>query len=203
MDKAIDLVEGIEPFRPMEYEAFMVAAYSISMRSSCLKRRVGAVIVDHGKGYVISSGFNEVPKGLVSCRDEHNECYRDCVRKKYATDLARIVADEAQRMALGVLNRKSLKVLDYCRALHAEESAILGAIGRSSSLEGTDLYVTSYPCNLCANKIAQIGISRVIYLEPYPMKEAKEILTKAKVDQVPFEGVTFNGYFKFKGDALL
>ncbi len=200
VDRALGFIEGTEPFVPQDSEALMVAAYSISMRSSCRKRKVGAIIVDH-RGNVISSGFNEVPRTEDSCAKEHAECYRDIVRQRYAEDLAGIVTNMDQRAALEVLHRKSLKVLDYCRALHAEESAILGAIGNCGSLEGTALYVTSYPCNLCANKIAQVGIERVIYLEPYPMREAKGILNNAGVNQEPFEGVTYNGYFRFRGDA--
>ncbi|MHB8947378.1 MAG: deoxycytidylate deaminase [Bacillota bacterium] len=95
------------------------------------------------------------------------------------------------------------------RALHAEENAILnapsfvrspfdGKLGTPAQDERViTLYVTTYPCNLCANKIVRSSIRRIVYLEPYPMPEAKDILQHANVDQVPFEGVTFNGYFRF------
>ena len=45
-------------------------------------------------------------------------------------------------------------MLDYCRALHAEENAILNVarFGSSIALRGAVLYTTTYPCNLCANK---------------------------------------------------
>ena len=56
------------------------------------------------------------------------------------------------------------------------------------------LYTTTYPCNLCANKIAQVGIRNIVYFEPYPMEEAKNILNKHNIKQTPFEGVTYNGY---------
>jgi deoxycytidylate deaminase len=48
---------------------------------------------------------------------------------------------------------------------------------------------------LCANKIVQVGIKKVIYVEAYPQEEAKTIL--ADVDLEPFEGVLYNGYFRF------
>lgn len=199
VDRYLGYIDG-KPFQPKDREALMVMAYAISLRSSCLKRKVGAVIVD-AAGNVVSSGFNEVPRKEVSCTDKHAGCYRDILRRKYASDLGTIVPDLTVRASLEGLNRKSFKILDYCRALHAEENAILSAIGNCPSLKGTTMYVTSYPCNLCANKIAQVRTKKIVYLEPYPMREAKEILTHAGVDQEPFEGVTFNGYFRFKGDA--
>lgn len=90
-------------------------------------------------------------------------------------------------------------MLDYCRALHAEETAIvnMARLGGSKNLNNATLYTTTYPCNLCANKIAQVGIRQLVYFEPYPQKEAKLILEAHKVKQIPFEGVTFNGYFRF------
>jgi deoxycytidylate deaminase len=91
------------------------------------------------------------------------------------------------------------KILDYCRSLHAEESAILSiAMNGSSALKGATLYTSTYPCNLCANKILEVGIEKIYYLEPYPMLEAKKILSGIK--QIPFQGVTYNGYFRlFRG----
>lgn len=58
--------------------------------------------------------------------------------------------------------KKRFKILDYCRALHAEENAILNVTrtGSSSELKEATLYTSTYPCNLCANKITQVGIKR-------------------------------------------
>ena len=88
--------------------------------------------------------------------------------------------------------------MDYCRALHAEENAILNVarVGASAVLPTSTLFTTTYPCNLCANKIAQVGIKHIVYFEPYPMEEAKKILADKGVEQEPFEGVTYNGYFR-------
>jgi len=61
------------------------------------------------------------------------------------------------------------------------------------------MYVTTYPCNLCANKIVEVGITKVVYFEPYSVEESKEILGRAKVEQQPFTGVAFNGYFRLFG----
>ena len=69
----------------------------------------------------------------------------------------------------------------------------------SIPLVGATFFTTTYPYNLCANKIAQVKIGKVLYFEPYPMEEAKEILASQGIEQEPFEGVTFRGYFRFYG----
>jgi deoxycytidylate deaminase len=89
------------------------------------------------------------------------------------------------------------KLLDMCRSLHAEEVAILRlAKGAGVASENLVLYATTQPCNLCANKIVAAGINKVVYAEPYTMKEAAEILTKGGVALIPFEGVKSTAFFK-------
>lgn len=62
----VDLIEKKIPFRPSATETHMAMAYATSMRSSCLKRKVGAVIAD-STGNVFSSGYNEVPIANKTC----------------------------------------------------------------------------------------------------------------------------------------
>ena len=89
------------------------------------------------------------------------------------------------------------KLLDMCRALHAEENAILGLIGVSKMGKGElVLYTTTFPCNLCANKIVAAGIKTVYYAEPYTMKESKELLEKCGVKLIKFEGIKSIAYFR-------
>lgn len=90
------------------------------------------------------------------------------------------------------------KMMDMCRSLHAEESAILNLarVGISSS-EAHTIYTTTFPCNLCANKILMVGIKQVVYAEPYVTKEALDILKKRDIKVRPFEGVKSGFYFKF------
>ena len=81
--------------------------------------------------------------------------------------------------------------------IRSAESAILNLVGRGTDSIDTTMYVTTFPCNLCANKIVQSGIKNVIYFEPYPVQEAKDIFKEANVIAKPFEGVTFRAFFKF------
>jgi len=89
------------------------------------------------------------------------------------------------------------KLLDMCRALHAEENAILGLSSLAKYGKGElVLYTTTFPCNLCANKIIAAGIKTVYYAEPYTMKEAKELLNKIGVTVKKFEGIKSSAYFR-------
>lgn len=46
-------------------------------------------------------------------------------------------------------------------------------------------------------KLRRSESKKIVYFEPYPQEEAKETLNSAGVTQIPFDGVTFNGYFRF------
>lgn len=181
-------------------ESLMAMAYAASQRSSCMKRKVGAVIVDP-EGNVISSGFNEVPRKEQPCQSKYKRCYRAKIRDDFVAQLVEKIPEAGGRSPeVMALFQKQLKILDYCRALHAEENAIvnLARNGRSIPLEKCTLYTTTYPCRMCANKIVQAGINDIVYFEPYPDPEAKVILEECT--QRPFQGVTFRAYFRLYGE---
>lgn len=194
----IDIIEGKESFAPSEIETLMAMAYANSVRSSCSQRKVGALIIDNF-GNVFSSGYNEVPISERSCRQEYGICYRKYLRNKFSDELTDIIQDEPTKNKVAETVKGHFKALDYCRALHAEENAIvnMARLGGTKSLDDATLYTTTYPCNMCANKIAQVGLRHLVYFEPYPQQEAKAILQTHNVEQIPFEGITFNGYFRF------
>jgi len=180
---------------PTLKETLMAAAYTSGRRSRCLKRKVGAVIADK-YDRIISSGFNGVPHGLQECRPLFGNCFRDIKREEVGRRIGKALGKEGSEDAVKTV-RENVKLLELCRALHGEESAILNLVGRSVDLTDSTIYVTTYPCNLCANKIVQVGIKRVVYFEPYPVEEAKKIFKDANVISEPFEGVTFRAFFKF------
>lgn len=197
-ERFIDIIEGRESFVPSEIETLMAMAYANSVRSSCSQRKVGALIIDDF-GNVFSSGYNEVPTSERSCRQEYGMCYRKYLRKQFSDELTEIIQDEETKDKVAAVVKGHFKALDYCRALHAEENAIvnMARLGGTKNLDDATLYTTTYPCNMCANKIAQVGIRHMVYFEPYPQQEAKAILQTHHVEQIPFEGITFNGYFRF------
>ncbi|MBR0343004.1 MAG: hypothetical protein IJH64_12320 [Oscillospiraceae bacterium] len=201
MDRKIDgyLIALDDPANsnPTLKETLMAAAYTSGRRSKCFKRKVGAIIADK-YDRIISSGFNGVPKGLQECKPLFGECYRDIKRKNIAEKICSDIdleTDDSDRFEDVV--KKNVKLLELCRALHGEESAIMNLVGRSADLDCSTIYVTTYPCNLCANKIVQSGIKNVVYFEPYPVEEAKKIFKEARIKTEPFEGVTFRAFFRF------
>jgi deoxycytidylate deaminase/dephospho-CoA kinase len=237
--KYLDVIENgpSSKVRPHTKEKIMTLAYMESLFSSCLQRKVGAVITTED-GIIISSGFNHVPPREKTCFEEYGECYRGYLKTEHSKKIKYCPScGELINISCKTCNKKieaassvcptcgepvdyecpkchervfdvftpggkgSIgKLLDVCRALHAEENAILNVarVG-GTSLKGMTLYTTTFPCTLCANKIAQVGIKRVIYSETYTMKEACEVLRASKIDIEKFEGVKSQAFFKLYG----
>jgi len=261
-DRYIKLIEDLrEDERSLEIcptidELCMTIAYSLSKSSSCLKRKVGALVIDTDKTqavagdeksknlimpFVISSGYNEVPSGSFKCifNPEYQKCYRDYLQEEYARKLFHCpkcgtkINIEVKCQYCGKLYKKFIKscdkckkeielnyrcsgcginvfdeyipggkespgkMLDMCRALHAEEITLLKlAKYYGNSGNNLVLYVTTQPCNLCSNKIVSSGIKKVVYAEPYSMKESAEILSYGDVVLQRFEGIKSSAYFK-------
>lgn len=229
---------------PKIMETLMTIAYCMSKKSSCNKRKVGAVIAyiieiknlktkrpeDHITMQVISSGFNEVPLGTdPCCLSENQKCQRDYLKEdfskkfKHCPNCGEKIPINVKKNLKGFSGyqcvnsscktniiknflpgstKRTGKLLDMCRALHAEEIALLGLEGISKQRKNEGkigkfvLYTTTYPCNLCANKIVASGIDEVVYAEPYTMEEAESILESGKVNIVKFEGVKSSAYFR-------
>ncbi len=238
-------------------QALMTAAYVESRRSSCLKRKVGAVIASP-KGEVISAGHNDVPETGKPCIEDarYGWCARDRIQEKLGQQMkhcpncgAEIKIEKYPCRACGEeladfrkrcpnekcrrsvecpykcpdcdtdVFRKFLpgtgsgdtgRLLDMCRALHAEENAILNLCKSGTALphlhskgsglpEGCVLYSTTFPCNLCANKIVTVGIKKVVYAEPYTTEEAKKIFSNEGVKLERFQGVKSRAYFRLYG----
>ena len=92
--------------------------------------------------------------------------------KDPSTKVGAVIVDNSQRIISTGYNGPPRGVLDMpeysreeklMRTIHAEENAILFA---RQSLVGASIYITKPPCANCTAKIVQVGIERVIYLEP-------------------------------------
>jgi dCMP deaminase len=149
--------------RPTLQETFLFTACAFACRSTCLRRKVGAVITigDH----IAVEGYNGPPRGFEHCVDLGG-CRRE---------LERVPSGERMEM---------------CRATHAEMNAIAEAARRGRSVKGGTIYITTTPCSICANLIAQVGIKHVVFIGDYP-GDAIEIFNKARItwEQVPFPEV--------------
>ncbi|MBN1405815.1 MAG: cytidine/deoxycytidylate deaminase family protein [Candidatus Omnitrophica bacterium] len=139
--------------RPSWDEYFMELAELVSKRSTCLRRKVGAVLVKDK--HILSSGYNGAPKDIAHCE------LTGCLREK-------LKIPSGQRHEL-------------CRGLHAEQNAILQAAIYGVSLANATLYCTNQPCFICAKMIINAGIKMIIIKGHYPDKQAKDFLKKAKI----------------------
>ena len=139
--------------RPNWDEYFMEFAVLTARRSTCLRRQVGAVIVQDK--HIIATGYNGAPKGLVHCGERVGGCLRE---------------------QLGV---PSGEKHELCRALHAEQNAIIQAATLGQSVEGGTIYITHQPCVICAKMIINAGIERIVVREGYPDELAVQILKEA------------------------
>ena len=142
--------------RPSWDEYFMTIAKLVSSRSTCLRRKVGAVIVKEKR--ILATGYNGAPTGLAHCLDI------GCLREKL-----KVPSGERQEL---------------CRGLHAEQNAILQAASSRIPLKGSSIYVTCQPCITCAKMLANSGIRKIFIREGYPDKFAREILEEAKIELI-------------------
>ena len=138
--------------RPSWDEYFMEMAELTAKRSTCMRRNVGAVIVQDK--HIIATGYNGAPKGIPHC-EEIGGCLRE-------------------RMKVPSGERHEL-----CRALHAEQNAIIQAATLAQSIEGASIYITNQPCVICAKMIINAGIKRFVVKEGYPDKLAVDLLAEA------------------------
>ncbi len=139
--------------RPSWDRYFMEIAALVSSRTTCLRRRVGAVIVKDKR--LLSTGYNGAPMGLKHCAEI------GCLRQK-----------------LGV---KSGEKHELCRAIHAEQNAIIQAATFGVPLQGASIYITHFPCVLCSKMIINAGIKRIVYSQGYPDQMSQDILKEAKL----------------------
>lgn len=150
--------------RPSWDQYFMQLASLAAQRSNCMKRRVGCVLVREKR--VISTGYNGTPRGLKNCGEG------GCPR-----------CNEGQGSGVG---------LGTCLCIHAEENALLEA-GRERIREGAILYCDTCPCLTCSIKIAQVGISEVVYSQGYSMDtETAAVFKEAGVHLRQFVPVSMN-----------
>lgn len=122
--------------RPDWDEYFMFIAMMCAVRHSCLKRSVGAVVVNDKR--IIATGYNGAASGLRSCL-QLDYCYYE-------------------QLALNEANKNGKKFSEikedfkiYCLAVHAEANAISQCSRKDA--DGATLYVTNYPCPKCAQDV--------------------------------------------------
>jgi dCMP deaminase len=137
--------------RPSWDHYFMEITRLVSTRSTCLRRKVGAVIVRDR--HILATGYNGAPRGLPHCAET------GCLREKY-----KVPAGERHEL---------------CRGIHAEQNAIIQAATFGTQIRDAVLYSTHHPCSLCIKMIINAGIHRVVYTEGYPDELSKNLAVEA------------------------
>ncbi len=153
-EHAPDQQENRTGERPSWDEYFLDIVELVSRRSTCLRRRVGALLVKDRR--VLATGYNGAPSGLRHCLDT------GCLREQH-------LVPSGERHEL-------------CRGLHAEQNAVIQAALHGVSVNGATLYCTNHPCIICAKMVINAGIVRIVYREGYPDLLAVEMLEEAGVE---------------------
>ena len=135
----------VEVSRPSWHEYFMGIAGLVATRSTCIRRKVGAVLVKERR--ILCSGYNGAPTGIAHCEET------GCLRQQ--------------------LKVPSGEKHELCRGVHAEQNAIIQAAFHGISVRGATLYCTHQPCSICAKMIINAGIIKVYFGDKYndPMSE--------------------------------
>ncbi len=136
---------NIEIKRPSWEEYFIEIAKIVSSRSTCLRRRYGAVIVKDN--VIVSTGYNGAPRGSINCVD-----IQKCSRKE--------------------LNIPAGERYELCEAVHAEQNAIINgspermkdAIIYIAGFEENNSFADGKPCLLCRRMIKNAQIKEIVYL---------------------------------------
>lgn len=148
------------PQRPDWQQYFIDIAHLVARRSTCIRRRVGAVLVKDKR--ILATGYNGAPTGLAHCKDV------GCLREK--NDIP-----SGQRHEL-------------CRGLHAEQNAIIQAAYHGISIRDATLFCTTLPCSICLKMLINAGITEIVFEEGYPDELSRALLQETKITITQFKG---------------
>lgn len=151
-------MEGLNK-RPTIDEYFMEMCSVVAKRSTCLRHHFGAIIVKDKM--ILSTGYNGAPRNMPHCLDI------GCLRNE-----------------MGI---ESGTRHEICRAVHAEQNAILQCALHGVSCEGATIYTNGSPCMICGKMILNAGIKRVVYDTDYPDKLSLDMLSQAGIEVVRFK----------------
>ena len=139
--------------RPDIDSYFLKMALIVSERATCKRHSVGAVLVKNK--IVLSTGYNGAAKGA-----------KDCLELGCLRDEMKIPSGERH---------------EICRAIHAEQNAIIQASSKGIHLEGSTMYCTHTPCNICAKMMANAGIKELVVFESYKDDSFKKLFKELNI----------------------
>lgn len=140
--------------RPSWNEYFMKMAFLVSERSTCRRRKVGAVLVRDKR--ILATGYNGPPAGQPHCLDI------GCLREE--------------------LNIPSGERHELCRAIHAEANCLLQCALHGVSTKDSVIYITNTPCIMCSKELVAAHVKKVFVRWEYPDSNAMELLYRADIE---------------------
>ncbi|NQV04427.1 MAG: cytidine deaminase [Candidatus Omnitrophica bacterium] len=140
--------------RPEWDEYFLKMAYLVAERSTCIRHHVGAVIVRNKR--FLTAGYNGAASGV-----------KDCLRLGCLRDEKGIPSGERH---------------EICRAIHAEQNALIQAGLHGIDISESTIYCTHSPCILCAKMLVNARIKKFVTCGRYADKNFSPLFREAGVE---------------------
>jgi deoxycytidylate deaminase len=225
MTRLVRLLFG-SPFEtPTRHEEAMFLASGAGLRSSAAGRQVGAIVVDPD-GEVLVTGTNEVPKagggqywyGEIPDHRDFTYGYdiNDRLKLQIVADMLTRLHDagwlaegredgDSDALAMEAMSgplrgSRVSALLEFGRIAHAEMAAICTAARRGTAIRNTVMYSNTYPCHECARLIIAAGITKVVYVDPYPKSQVQQMF-REEVSEGPSEMLGTVAFEPFEGVA--
>lgn len=125
---------------------FMRIAEEVATRSTCIRRRVGAVAVDPNHR-ILGTGYNGAPMGMSHCTKD------TCIRT--------------------IKKIPSGQQLELCKAIHAEQNLV---VYLGESLANATVYCTTRPCTTCTKLLIGCGVKEIVWKQDYNDPYADQLL---------------------------
>lgn len=144
---------------------FMQITFLVAERSTCLRRKVGALAVFDKR--ILATGYNGSPRNIPHCLDT------GCLREQ-----------------LGIPSGERHEI---CVGLHAEQNVIIQAAIHGISLSGAEIYCTHQPCLICTKMLINCGVSAVYFARAYPDELASKMAAQSGIPFVsmPYNPLPF------------
>ncbi|WP_236213782.1 hypothetical protein [Metapseudomonas otitidis] len=186
----VSLIQHPGLVMPTSLESCMQIAYTVKQSSGCISRQVGAVVTDE-EFSVKSVGWNNTPQGQVPCLlrnaedlllgqdtyayseyERNDSKFREVLHEKF-DKLRKSILLEGRNLSFCFKDMQNEideeKNQVHTRSLHAEENAFLQISKHGGmKLRNGILFTTASPCELCSKKAYQLGISKIVFIDPYP-----------------------------------
>jgi len=136
----------------------MEMAELAATRASCLRRKVGAVLVKNKK--VLATGYNGAPKDITHCEET------GCLREE-------MEVPSGQRH-------------EICRGVHAEQNLVAQAAYHGVKTEGAAVYCTHQPCIICTKILINAGVEKIYFRNAYTDNFAEKLLEQSNIELIKY-----------------